>query len=112
MLESMLRSTVCSGFTVCRERHEEAIMWRSTVGVIVTLVLGVLAAPVIATAQQPAKIPRVGVLSPAPPAPWPDLDAFRQGLHDLGYVEGQNLLLEYRYADWQLDRLPTLAAES
>jgi putative tryptophan/tyrosine transport system substrate-binding protein len=86
-------------------------MWRSTVGVIVTLTLGLLAAPVISTAQQPATIPRVGVLAPAPPGPRLDLDAFRQGLRDLGYVEGQNILLEYRYADWQFDRLPALAAE-
>jgi putative ABC transport system substrate-binding protein len=68
------------------------------------------------TAQQkPAHIPRVGVLSPEPTptaaAPSAALDAFRQGLRDLGYVEGQTILLEYRYADWQLDRLPTLAAE-
>jgi putative ABC transport system substrate-binding protein len=51
------------------------------------------------------------VLSPAPPAHRGDLDAFRQGLRDLGYVEEQNLLLEYRYANLQLDRLPTLAVE-
>jgi putative ABC transport system substrate-binding protein len=62
-------------------------------------------------AQQPAKIPRIGVLSPAPPGPRAVLDAFRQGLRDLGYVEGQNILLEYRYANGQLDRLPALAAE-
>ena len=86
-------------------------MWRSTVGFIVALALGILAAPVISTAQKPAKIPRIGVLSPAPPAPRPDLDAFRQALRDLGYVEGHNILLEYRYADWQLDRLSALAAE-
>jgi putative tryptophan/tyrosine transport system substrate-binding protein len=86
-------------------------MWRSTVGVIVTLTLGLLAVPVISTAQQPATIPRIGVLAPAPPDPRLDLDAFRQGLRDLGYVEGQNILLDYRYADWQLDRLPALAAE-
>ena len=62
-------------------------------------------------AQQPVKIPRIGVLSPAPPGPRAVLDAFRQGLRDLGYVEGQNILLEYRYANSQLDRLPALAAE-
>jgi putative tryptophan/tyrosine transport system substrate-binding protein len=94
-----------------QERREEAIMWRRTVGVIVTLTLGILAAPVISTAQPPATIPRIGVLSPAPPGPRLDLDAFRQGLRELGYVEGQTILLEYRYADWQLDRLPALAAE-
>jgi putative ABC transport system substrate-binding protein len=69
----------------------------------------------LAAGQKPAHIPRVGVLSPEPAptaaAPSAALDAFRQGLRDLGYVEGQTILLEYRYADWQLDRLPALAAD-
>jgi putative ABC transport system substrate-binding protein len=80
---------------------------------IVFTVLLVLSYTVILAveAQLPAKIPRIGVLSPAPPGPRSDLDAFRQGLRELGYVEGQNILLEYRYAHWQLDRLPALAVE-
>jgi putative tryptophan/tyrosine transport system substrate-binding protein len=82
----------------------------SAVGLIVTLALAMFVAPLAAGAQQTGKIPRIGVLSPSSP-PYPSLDAFRQGLRDLGYVEGQNILLEYRYADWQFDRLPTLAAE-
>jgi putative ABC transport system substrate-binding protein len=85
-------------------------MWCSAVGVIVTLILGMLAAPLTAKAQPARKIPRIGVLSPASP-PHLSIDAFRQGLRDLGYVEGQTILLEYRYADWQFDRLPALAAE-
>jgi putative ABC transport system substrate-binding protein len=85
-------------------------VWCSAVGVIVTLILGMLAAPLAAKAQPARKIPRIGVLSPASP-PHPSIDAFRQGLRDLGYVEGQTVLLEYRYAAWQLDRLPALAAE-
>jgi putative ABC transport system substrate-binding protein len=83
------------------------------VGLFLILAFGVLVAPRATAAQQPAKLPRIGVLSPAssPPAPDPTLDAFRQGLRDLGYVEGQTILLEYRHADWQFDRLPALAAE-
>jgi putative ABC transport system substrate-binding protein len=77
---------------------------------MVTLALGILTASVFSTAQEPATIPRLGVLSPASPGSRA-IDAFRQGLRDLGYVEGQNILLEYRHADGQLDRLPALAAE-
>jgi putative tryptophan/tyrosine transport system substrate-binding protein len=73
------------------------------IGLLVTLAL--LWAPCAAMAQPPAPIPRVGVLAPVPPGTI-GIDAFRQGLRDLGYVEGQNILVESRYADWQLDRLP------
>jgi putative tryptophan/tyrosine transport system substrate-binding protein len=83
-------------------------MMHRTIGFLVTLALGLLVVPLSADAQPPAKIPRLGVLAAAPTR---GLDAFRQGLRDLGYVEGQNILLEYRYANWQLDRLPALAAE-
>jgi putative ABC transport system substrate-binding protein len=65
-------------------------------------------------AQQPGKVPRVGILSPGsrePDSYLQLLEAFRQGLRDLGYVEGKNLLLEYRYAEGKLDRMPALVAE-
>jgi putative ABC transport system substrate-binding protein len=83
------------------------------VRLIIMFALSVLVAPVVTAAQTSAKIPRIGVLSPAspPPAPSPSVDAFRQGLRDLGYVEGQNIFLAYRYAAWEFDRLPALAAE-
>jgi putative ABC transport system substrate-binding protein len=91
---------------------------RKTVRLIVVLALRLLATPLTADAQPWAKIPRVAVLSPATPAtasepavPKHGLDACRQGLRDLGYVEGQTILLEYRFAEWQWDRLPGLAAE-
>jgi putative ABC transport system substrate-binding protein len=87
-------------------------MWYSTMGCIVTLTLSLLAAPPAITAQPRGKIPRVGVLEPTSQEhPAPCLFAFQQGLRDLGYVEGQTILLDYRYAEGQVDRLPALAAE-
>ncbi len=72
-----------------------------------------VAAPVPGFAQQPAaSMPRIGFLGVATPAAWvPRVDAFRAGLRDLGYVEGKNIAIEFRYAEGQYDRLPELAAE-
>jgi putative ABC transport system substrate-binding protein len=65
-----------------------------------------------AEAQQPKKVPRIGYLSPTSPSLSPTrIKAFRQGLHELGYVEGKNIIIEYRYAEGKFDRLPALAAE-
>jgi putative tryptophan/tyrosine transport system substrate-binding protein len=65
-----------------------------------------------AEAQQPTKTPRIGYLSPLTPSANPArIEAFRQGLRELGYVEGKNIAIEYRSADVKLDRLPELAAE-
>src|SRR6516164_2685554 len=67
--------------------------------------------PLVARAQQPT-VPVVGVLDPRLPGNVQDLlRVFRQGLKDTGYVEGENLALEYRWAENQMDRLPTLAAD-
>ena len=63
-----------------------------------------------AEAQQPRKVPRIGLLAQAPPTS-PPVEAFRQGLRDLGYVEGKNVLIEYRHTEGKPDRLPGLAAE-
>jgi len=70
-----------------------------------------LATVSLAEAQQPKKVPRLGVLSPGSPGPSPLLDAFRQGLRELRYVEGQNVTIEYRFAEAKPERLPDLAAE-
>ncbi len=70
---------------------------------------GLLAAPLAASAQQAAKVPRIGYLATNPT---PHLqEAFRQGLRDLGYVEGRNLVIEYRDAEGKSERLPALATE-
>jgi putative ABC transport system substrate-binding protein len=65
-----------------------------------------------AEAQQPGKIPGIGYLiATSPSVIAARIDAFRQGLHELGYVEGKNMVIDYRYAEGKLDRLPALAAE-
>ena len=82
------------------------------VAAIVTFAVGVLAAPLAIEAQQPAKVPRIGVLYPGPmPLLAPRMEAFRQGLRESGYVEGQNVAIELRYAEGRTERLPDLAAE-
>jgi len=73
---------------------------------------GLVAAPRIAEAQQPAgKVYRLGSLSASGTLNNPNSAAFRQGLRDLGWIEGQNIVIEFRSAEGRLDRLPALAAE-
>ncbi|MGN6716857.1 MAG: ABC transporter substrate binding protein, partial [Candidatus Binatia bacterium] len=68
--------------------------------------------PVPSRAQQLAKIPRIGFLNALFPTTNPArIEAFRQGLRDAGYVEGKNIVLEYRYAERKVGRLSALAAE-
>jgi putative ABC transport system substrate-binding protein len=80
---------------------------------VLTIVLttGLLAAP-LAVAQQAVKIPRIGLLGAASASGYASqLEAFRQGLRALGWVEGQNIAIEYRWAEGRYDRLADLAAE-
>jgi putative ABC transport system substrate-binding protein len=78
--------------------------------ILIAMVL--LAVTVIAEAQQPKKIPRIGYLSVNEPATESaPSEAIRLALRDLGYIEGQNIAFEYRYAEGKWDRLPALAAE-
>ena len=74
----------------------------------ITLLGGAVAWPVASHAQQAKNTPRIGVLWPNPPATF---DFMRQGLKDFGYVEGQNISFEFRWAEGKLDQLPELAAE-
>ena len=82
----------------------------SAVGCIMTLTLSFLAAPLAANAQQAGKVARIGVLCPITCTD-PSLEVFRQALHELGHVEGQNLVLAFRTAEGHIERLPDLAAE-
>jgi putative tryptophan/tyrosine transport system substrate-binding protein len=65
-----------------------------------------------AEAQQPKKVPRIGILTPGPVSPRLHFfEAFRHGLRDLGYVDGRNIIVEIQSADAKLERLPELAAD-
>src|ERR1700752_2033745 len=100
--DSALR-THCSGL-----RWGEAMKQLSSI----LLIVAVTVVAATAQAQQPTKIPRIGFLiTSSPSVIAPRIDAFRQGLRELGYVEGKNIVIERRHAEGKLERLPALAAE-
>ena len=76
-----------------------------------TVALGLLAAPLAAEAQQAGKVYRIGYLSSGTSTSNPFVKAFREGLRELGWIEGQNIIIDYRFAEGRFDRLPALAAE-
>jgi putative tryptophan/tyrosine transport system substrate-binding protein len=91
-------------------------MHRTCGALLVILALSFLVAPLAAHAQPPGrKVYRIGFLAagspthPSPPTPM--LEAFWQRLQELGWMEGQNLVVDYRWAEWRFERLPTLATE-
>ena len=87
-------------------------MRRSAIGRLVTLALTILLAPRASDGQVAAQVPRIGFLSVTASASAPAvLEPFRKVLRDLGYVEGQTMVLEARWAEGALDRLPALATE-
>jgi putative tryptophan/tyrosine transport system substrate-binding protein len=93
------------------ENRKSAIQNRKLVGLL-TIVAALTVCGARAAAQQPGKIPRIGLLmasSTAAAAPW--MDAFRQGLRELGYVEGKNVALEIRAGEAKPNRLSAMAAE-
>lgn len=76
------------------------------------IILGILLAPLAGRAQQAGKVPIIGVLESTPPAlSQPIREAFRQGLEQHGWVDGRNVIIEYRSADGRSERFPELAAE-
>jgi ABC-type uncharacterized transport system substrate-binding protein len=78
----------------------------------ILLAMMLLAVGVTAQAQQPKQIPRIGFLNPVSPSTISArIEAFRQGLRELGYVEGKNIVIEWRSSEGKADRLPGLAAE-
>ena len=81
------------------------------IGVTIAVVLGLLASPLPAEAQHLPPVARVGILSDEVPGLVTSFEPFAQGLRDLGWVEGQNLTFERRYAEGKLDILSSLAGE-
>src|SRR2546428_5220667 len=87
-------------------------MWYSAVGCLVTLALSLVVAPLLAVAQPAGKVPKIGYLSSGSATQTArNFEAFTQGLRALGYIEGQHIALEPRYAHGRLERLPAIAPE-
>ena len=113
----MTRSLSCSRgswlFTVARSRCRPIAHWRGSSLCIVAIVFVLLGTPGVAVAQPATKVYRIGWLGQSSPPPVADRNAgeFQQSLRDLGYVEGRNLAIEYRYASGNVERLPDLATE-
>ena len=86
----------------------------SAIGLMLTLALGFLVAPLCSNAQQPGKVYRIGFLSalfPPSEPDWQQQSPFLQGMRELGWIEGQNMVIERRWAERQFERLPALATE-
>ena len=100
--------TVISGQLSVKTWEHKHMSGKVFVWLLITFLLGT--AP--AQAQQPKKVHRIGFLStPSSSVISARIEAFRQGLRELGYVEGKNIVIEYRHAEGKVDRLPALAAE-
>src|SRR5262249_39439186 len=98
----------CSSF----QQEGGVLLWVPLAMLLLTLASGILLVPLSSHAQRPVPVHRIGVLGGSAPDPERvrDLDAFRQSLHDLGWVEGQNLTIEVRWVEGKSERLPDLAA--
>jgi putative ABC transport system substrate-binding protein len=94
-------------------KPKDRAMWYNAVGCIVTLTLSFLAAPLQVDAQPSARVATIGYLSIAGGAPGgaPLAESFRQGLQELGYIDGKTIAIVYRSAEGKPERLPALAAE-
>ena len=74
--------------------------------------VSILAVPLVANAQPAGKVHRIGYLGVTTPnSAARSMEAFREGLRELGWIEGQNIVIDYRFAEGRFDRLPDLAAE-
>ena len=97
---------------VSSQRTGEERMIKNVLVFICSLLTVFLLTVSLAQAQQPGRIPRIGLLFAAPPsANSARIEALRQGLRELGYVEGKNIVIEWRYAEGKPERLPPLVAE-
>jgi len=107
MIDNLFPYDISSFVTI-----QEAIIRLTTIGLINILILGLLTGPLPTEAQQAKKIPRIGYLSRySAEQQKRQLAAFKQGLRELGYAEGKNIVIEQRDAEGKRRRLPTLAAE-
>ncbi len=86
-------------------------MNRNGITLMMTLLFGILIAPVTADAQRPAKVPRIGVVRPGAGLPCLPMESFVLGLRELGYVEGQKIIIEWRCAEGKPERQRELAVE-
>ncbi len=110
--KAVVSGALDSGAMLRRVTATQSGMIAKRLALVVALAFGVLWAPLVAKAQQAAKVYRLGILSPAAVAPGDAAQgAFPRALRELGYIEGQNLLVERRFAEGKIDRLPRLARE-
>ena len=107
----MIKSSLNYIFVFASDNRKSAIENRKLAGLF-AIVLAFVFGGVEASAQQAAKIPRIGHLGAASStANLARVQAFRQGLREVGYTEGKDIIVEYRYADENYDRLPALVSE-
>ena len=106
-----MKELLRSDFDSCSDNRKSKIK-NPKMGGAFALALAFAMCGAVAEAQQPARIPRIGILIAASASFYSArVEAFRQRLRELGYVEGKNIVIEYRYAEGKLERLPDLAAE-
>src|SRR5262245_2990146 len=94
------------------DQHGGEAMWDTPIGRMIVVILGLLA-PLAVHTQPREALPQIGVLEPGPPPENPHgcLGAFQHGLRELGYVEGDNVVVDYRYAEFTPDRLALLGTD-
>jgi len=97
-----------AGQTAMSRSKQAGMTIKTFVVVLVGLAFGLVR---VSEAQQPKKVPRIGYVSSADPSTEPQLAAFRRGLRELGYIEGKNIQLEYRYAEGKVNQVQSLVTE-